>query len=168
MARKTTDSREYLLNERSGRFRGVGLGSSDARARRKLGVTRMSANEPLAPLGRNPAELGFPPSPKDPRRIRGSYRAWRFTGVAFGAFGRRAYLMTVASGAARTTRGITVGDPLRRVQKRYPELKCRKAGGQGSEYVQVSSCTGKVAPRRYVWFGRDPVHSITVSAAPLE
>jgi len=159
-------SNRSVFNEDLGRYQGVGIGSSRRRARKVFGRMRAGATEPLSPLGRLPLEVGFPSSPRDPKGARGGYQAWRFDGTALGAFDGRAYLLTVTRSGTRTLKGVGVGSTLSAVRRRYPRMGCERAN-RGGDYAELPFCTGSVGQGRYLWFGRDPVRSITVSTAPL-
>jgi hypothetical protein len=47
------------------------------------------------------------------------------------------------------------------VHARYARLGCGEAPFEGGHYPY---CGGQIALHRWVWFGRDPVRSITVAA----
>ena len=38
---------------------------------------------------------------------------------------------------------------------------------EDTEYVRFPYCTGRVADDRYIWFGQDPIRSITVTVCPM-
>lgn len=38
---------------------------------------------------------------------------------------------------------------------------------EGTEYRPYPYCLVRLGPDRYVWFGQDPIRSITVSSTPL-
>ena len=48
----------------------------------------------------------------------------------------------------------------------YPDLHCGTAN-EGTEYITFPYCGGRIAPQRYVWFGEDPIRSISLSVTPL-
>jgi hypothetical protein len=59
-----------------------------------------------------------------------------------------------------------VGSTLAEVRRAYPHFRCDTAN-KNAEWSAVEYCTGRVARGRYLWFGNDPVGSVTVSEAPL-
>jgi hypothetical protein len=74
--------------------------------------------------------------------------------------------IVTAERGARTPRGVRVGDDLDEVRRAYPALRCWDApsgGGHGSYPV----CSGRLRPKRWVWFGEDPIRSISVASRRL-
>ena len=57
---------------------------------------------------------------------------------------------------------MRIGDSLDEVRERYPGLRCG-IRNEGTEYVEYPYCTGKLGPGRYIWFGENPVKSITMA-----
>ncbi len=162
-----SDSRD-LVDLRRGRFGRAGLGSSLAEARKAYpGRMRTGSNEPLAPLGIGLAEHLGPVTPRNPPDTRGNEGVWRFEEVALAAYSRRAWIVTISAERAHTRAGVGVGDSLDEIRSAYPRLRCDVANS-GTEYVEYPYCTGKVTRRRHVWFGGDPVRTVTISVAPLE
>ena len=53
--------RPATIDERAGTYRGVGIGSTRAEARRELGRVEGRSTDPLAPLGADALETGIPP-----------------------------------------------------------------------------------------------------------
>jgi hypothetical protein len=156
-------SAHLAIDEVRTSYRGVAAGATKDEARRRFG--RVRVGDPLAPIGSVPLAIGIPPTPRYPPG-RSAVEIWRFRHVAIAADRKGAWLLTVAQKHARTARGVRVGSPLRRVREAYPSLRCGTAN-EGTEYVSFAYCTGRVAPGHYIWFGGDPVRSITVSVAPL-
>ncbi|HEX5620343.1 MAG TPA: hypothetical protein VFX51_18120 [Solirubrobacteraceae bacterium] len=150
------------VDERAGTYRGVGIGSTRAEARRELGRLESGATDPLVPIGADGDELGIPPSPQDPGRI----AIWRFDDAVMAAGRGEAWLLSVAAEDAFTREGVGVGSSLDDVREAYPDADCATAN-EGTEYTQFDYCTLRVAPRRYLWFGSDPVRSLTMSREPL-
>jgi hypothetical protein len=79
----------------------------------------------------------------------------------------RAWLVTVAPEDAMTSEGVGVGSELDDVRAAYPGAECGTEN-EGTEYTQFKYCTLRVAPERYLWFGYDPVRSMTMSRRPLQ
>jgi hypothetical protein len=153
------------VDEQAGTYRGVGIGSTRAEARRELGRVAGRPTDPLAPIGADALETGIPPSPRDPRPSPG-IAFWRFDDVVMAAGAGRAWLLAVTKQDAVTRAGVGVGNDLDEVRAAYPDAECGTAN-EGTEYTQFDYCTLRVAPRRYLWFGYDPVRSITMSREPL-
>jgi hypothetical protein len=91
---------------------------------------------------------------------------WRFRNVVFVGDRRGAWFASVTHPSARTRQGVAVGDRLDEVKRAYSGLRCGEAN-RGGDYIQFPYCTGQVASRRFIWFGGDPIESITLSIAPL-
>ena len=157
--------RPATLDLEAGTYRGVGLGSTRAQAERVLGRATARATDPLAPAGSEALDHGGPPSPKAPREA-GAIAVWRFEDAAMAAGRGRAWLLTAAAHDAVTDRGVGVDSDLDDVRAAYPDAGCGTANA-GTEYPQFPYCAVQVAPARHVWFGRDPVRSVTVSRAAL-
>jgi hypothetical protein len=153
------------VDELAGTYRGVGIGSTRDEAELVLGRLETGPNDPLAPIGGDPVDLGFPPAPQDPRPSPG-IAIWRFDDVAMAAGRGRAWLVAVAAQDAFTRAGVGVGSDLDDVRAAYPAADCDTAN-EGTEYTPFDYCTLRVAPGRYLWFGNDPVRSLTMSREPL-
>jgi hypothetical protein len=152
------------IDERAGSYRNVGFGATKTEATRQLGRSR--SGDPLAPLGSGALGDALPLSPRYPAQRSARY-IWRFRHVAIAADHKGAWLIGVAHPHATTAAGVSVGDPLERARAAYPSLRCGTAN-EGTEYVSFPYCTGRLAGRRYIWLGDDPIQSITISVAPLK
>jgi hypothetical protein len=108
----------------------------------------------------------LPPTPQEAIG-RASLYLWRFRDISLVADRRGAWSFSVTAEGAATARGVGIGSELAQVKRTYEGLDCGTAN-EGTEYVQFPYCTGRVAEDRYIWFGEDPVKSITVSIAPLQ
>jgi hypothetical protein len=60
---------------------------------------------------------------------------------------------------------VRIGDPLKTSVRRHPGLRCR-IRNRNSEYIPYPYCKGKLG-ETYVWFGQDPIKSITISTTPM-
>lgn len=76
-----------------------------------------------------------------------------------------AYAFFVWRPDARTTSGIRIGDRLKSAAQRHPGFRCG-IRNRNSEYTPYPYCKGRVGDI-YVWFGQDPIRSITLSSTPL-
>ncbi|MBA3331066.1 MAG: hypothetical protein H0T39_09380 [Actinobacteria bacterium] len=171
-SRPCRDSRPgaVVIDENRGTYRGVGIGASPDAVRRVLG------NKPFA--GRDERwspenagsffEVGGPnvltppcrpttPRPGGPSRL----QLLRYPEVSFAFCDGRAFALMVIERHARTQAGLGVGDGLEDARTLYPGLRCGQApSGDAGRYP---FCVGRMRPRRSLWFGQDPIGSITVS-----
>lgn len=146
-----------LVDESSGRFGGVGLGSSEAEVRRVFGEP--GEGDGYFPLGeryRGPPSVSF--TGYEPPVV------LRYDDAAFLLVDGVFSLMTTDEGAT-TRRGVGVGDPLARVRERYARVRCGTApAGEGvfgsdDAYPWCRTRVGDVD----VFFGDDPIESVTLT-----
>jgi hypothetical protein len=78
----------------------------------------------------------------------------------------RVYALVVTAEGAAVSGGVAVGDPLSDAFTSYRGLRCGRTSG-GGEYREWPYCVGAVGARRFVWFGEDPIASVTVSETSL-
>ena len=157
--------RPATVDERKGTYRGVGIGTTRADARRELGRVESGPTDPLAPIGVDADEVGVPPSPRDPGGPDG-IAIWRFERAVMAAGGGRAWLLSIAADDAVTAERVGVGSTLDDVRAAYRGMDCGTVN-ENTEYPQFVYCTVRVAPERYLFFAYDPVRSITMSTEPL-
>ena len=160
--RDESPARPLVVDDRAGLFEVVRLGDAPADVRTALGRGRSSPLEPVAPLGedvddvRGPSFIGTPGE---------THLTMRYPGVVFLVSDGRVYGFLVTADDAETGRGAGVGDNLAVVRREYPRLDCGTAAlADGSTFPY---CAGDIAPRRHVWFGGDPIRSITVASVSL-
>lgn len=145
------------IDERTGGYRGVRFGSSAQDVIRHFGEPDREPG--FAPSGESPARVGVPQS------IPGTGGLLKYEDVVFlAASGRGVYAIMVTDAGATTKRGVAIGDALKEAREKY-ELECmRVAGGEsplgGQEFYP--SCGADVGGGVRIWFGRDPITSITV------
>ena len=146
-----------LVDDRSGAYRGVRVGDKERRVIRLFG--KPEGGDGVAPAGQTPAEAGVPtflPGPAD---------LLKYEDVVFLLYDRRVYAFMVTEKGARTTRRVAIGDELDAARRAY-RLSCtRVAGGEspfsGQEFYP--SCRTTVSKRGLrMWFGRDPIRSVTI------
>jgi hypothetical protein len=163
------------IDEARGTYRAVGVGDDAAAVRRIFGQ-RPFANldrEPAIPTNAQINETGGPAvinlRCKPTGRLReGRPRlaVLRYDEVAFFLCDDRVFAWIVIASDARTARGVSVGDDLEKVPTLYPALHCDEApsGDLGSyPYCAGAIRSQRGAPRLHVWFGDDPIASITIS-----
>ena len=173
-SRPCSDSRpgQTLIDENEGTYRGVGIGDSPETVRGVFGAKPFAArNEPLWPLSAESwKELGGPNMLDPPCKRtsgRGDWpprlRVLRYLKASFAFCDGRVFAVVVAEKGARTQAGLAVGDELGAARMLYPRVHCgRASAGDTAGYPY---CVGGLHPRRRLWFGQDPIASITISAA---
>jgi hypothetical protein len=155
------------VDELRGTYRGVGIGDTTAAVYRVFGKQPLSGpREPITPRKEEFVEIGGPTVISEPcgTAPNDGPMSLRYDHVSFFICDGRVDGFIVAQNGARTRRGITVGDDADRVQARYPLLRCGTAPFEGGSYPY---CGGRIGKHRWLWFGRDPVRSITVARVPL-
>lgn len=61
--------------------------------------------------------------------------------------------------------GAGIGSDLDVAREEHPKLDCEPS--VHPEFGSVKKCDGKVAERRYVWFGGDPIDVIILEDRPI-
>ena len=155
------------IDEVRGTYEHVGIGATVDEVRRVFGEQRFSGdNEGIAPRGADFVEIGGATSIPS---VCGPPSVLRYERVSFLFCNARVYTVIVAVEGAATRRGVAVGDPLDAARNRYRGLHCGDAPAGDAlvgEHPTYPYCTGKIGGR-HVWFGRDPIASITISTEPL-
>lgn len=157
------------VDERAGSYRGVALGDSAAEAINVLGspVERESPDTPATPIGSD-FSTGTPLIQRNPPGYRTKPHLLRYQDVAllYAPTVAGIYNIVIDDPNAVTSKMVHVGDPMARAREAYPSLRCAKAkvSGEGSH---PAWCTGKVAARRYLWFGGDPIRVIALGETPM-
>jgi hypothetical protein len=157
-----------VIDEFSGRYRGVGIGDGKEKMFETFGAkTAATDNEPVNPLDDHteiyygPWILDVDPDPEDPNPP--PQPTYRYRKATFILFKDRISALVVVDASARTRRGVGIGSKIDDVEKAYPELTCGTANEGNSEASQFRACEGKTAPGRWIWFGGDPVRNITLA-----
>jgi hypothetical protein len=152
------DASDSTLDLNAGTYGGVGLGSAAADIRARFGGGESAPNGPAAPLGSEFSEIGGAISIPLPHGGRVEDRdILRYDDVAFLLADDRVFALVVTAGAE-------IGHSLREVS-RGRSLRCGVTSG-GGEYREYPYCVGRVADH-FVWYGEDPVRSITLSETSL-
>jgi hypothetical protein len=153
------DSSPAILDLDAGTYGGVGLGSTPAELRTRFGEGESAPDGPAAPLGEEFSEIGGALSIPLPNKGRVMTRdILRYEDVAFLLADERVFAIVVTAGGP-------VGDNLEEVSRAYT-LRCGRTSG-APDYHEYPYCVGKLDDRRFVWFGEDPIASITVSETSL-
>ncbi len=156
-----SDGNGVTIDERAGAYRGVRLGSPVRDVIRVFGEPNRDPG--FAPAGKSPAEAGVPQSIRTPGG--GPGVLLKYEDVAFLATsGTGVYAMIVTEEGATTTRGVAIGDEMNAARRRYRPRCLDVAGAEsllgGQELYP--SCGANIGNRVRIWFGRDPIESITL------
>jgi hypothetical protein len=158
------------IDTRAGTYRGVGLGDDVAAMEREFG-SQVPAAEGERIVARSvgdendygPAVIQLtPPDSASPAQE----LAYRYEHVVFTVRKGRIGVVKVNADGARLDGGaVRIGGELETAEQKYG-LRCGTAY-EGSEYEEYPACTGKIASRRYIWFGGDPIRNVTLAITPL-
>ena len=154
-----------VVDETAGAFRGVRMGAGEADVRRVFGEP--GDGEGFFPLGESFGEIGGAPAVRNwPHDWRGRPTVLRYEGVAFLVGPRGVFAFVVTEEGARTKRGVRIGDSLERAQRVYDAGCGEQPYGEplfGGDTPTFRWCRGTIAERHRIWFGRDPIRSITLA-----
>jgi hypothetical protein len=154
-----------VIDELRGTYRGVGIGDSGAEVRRVFGPRSHAGDGPLTPLGAGSfAKVGgamvirypgIPSTPRTPERL-------RYQEVSFLLMDDRVFALMITDMGAATQQGVAIGSDLDAADERYEGLNCEEAeiGDFGESFP---FCAGVLAPERHIWFGQDPIRSMTIT-----
>ena len=162
------------IDESRGRYRGVGIGDDAGAVRRVFGQRPFAAmDEPLTPTNADFVDVGGPTvvsppcKPTTPRLGgRSRHTLLRYDDASFLFCDGTVFALMVTASDARTTSGLGVGDEREKAQSLYADLTCGEApSGDVGHYPYCAGVTASTrsGQRLHVWFGEDPVASITVS-----
>ena len=154
------------IDERTGAYRGVRFGAFERDVIRALG--QPDRDPGFAPAGENPSEVGVPESVP----AIGPGGLLKYEGVGFlGTPKGGVYALIVTDTGATTRRGVSIGDRMDVARSKY-RLECREVAGGESLFGRQEfypSCSARLRNGFRIWFGRDPIRSITlVSASHLQ
>lgn len=164
-----------FIDERRGAIRGVAIGADKRAVRRALGsYERPPQAYPIEPLEVDEGEgSGGPwsvetgPHHLGPGGIRGEQVTLRYQGASFFVRRDRVFGFMITAPGTPTSRGVSIGDRLKQARKAYPSLKCEAQSQGDTTAVQKAACFGKAPKGRYIYFGGDPIESITVMERPF-
>jgi hypothetical protein len=158
------------IDTKAGSYRGVGLGDDAAKMEREFGPQVPAAEgERVVPRSVGDENPYGPPviqlTPPD-TALPAEELAYRYEHVVFTVREGRIGAVKVNADGARVDGGpVRIGGELEEAEEKYG-LRCGTAY-EGSEYEEYPACTGKIAARRYIWFGGDPIRNVTVAITPL-
>jgi hypothetical protein len=147
-------------------YRGVGIGDDLATMQREFGpqsparegerIVPQSVGDESA-YGPRVIQL-TPPDSASPAQE----RVYRYDHVVFLVRKGRIGAVKVNADGPRLDGGaVRIGGELETAEGKYG-LRCGTAY-EGSEYEEYPACTGRIAARRYIWFGSDPIRNVTVA-----
>jgi hypothetical protein len=154
--------RAAVVDERTGAFRGVRMGASAESVRRLLGEPAEGPG--FAPAGASPAEIGVPQSIPSAGAA-APPTLLKYDDVTFLLGPSGVYGFIVAADGAATTRGVAIGDEMEKARTAYGGSCIDVAGGEsllGGGHEFYPSCGATLDNQLRVWFGRDPIRSITL------
>jgi hypothetical protein len=156
------DTATATIDERAGAYRGVRFGASERDVIRALG--KPDRDPGFAPAGENPSEVGVPESIP----AVGPGGLLKYKGIGFlGPPQGGVYAFMVTQAGATTSRGVSIGDRMDVARSKY-RLECREVAGGESLFGRQEfylSCGARLRNGFRIWFGRDPIRSITLVSA---
>jgi hypothetical protein len=156
-----------MIDEIRGTYRGVGFGDSGAEVRRVFGAQRDAGDGPLTPLGAGSfTEAGGAMVIRNPRRM-GDPELLRYRDVSFLLMDDRVFALMITGAGAATQEGLAIGHDLDAADERYEGLNCEDAevGNFGEAFPFWA---GPLAAQRHIWFGQDPIRSITIATTQFD
>lgn len=164
---------QRTVDVRQGTLDGLGLGDSATLVRSRLGrAAGYSEKDGVLPLGVKELEkVGLPyiTAPPRPREKYGDLIAGilRYRGATFQTAPRAGtFVLMITDSRVRTREGVRMGSKLSSAKSKYGYLRC-DVRNEGSESPPYPYCTGRSAPGVYVWFGQDPIRSISFATRPM-
>jgi hypothetical protein len=152
-----------LVDPVAGTVQGVALGDTRAQVEAKLGpAPPWNGDQSVAPLEEDWTEIGAPSA----MSYSGRPYVLRYPHTSVELENGRVIAVTTAERGAVTPSGVGVGDDLGSVRQAYPSLNCGEApiaGGHGG----YPACRGRLAQGRWLWFGEDPIRSMSLASRRL-
>jgi hypothetical protein len=151
-----------LVDPVRGTVQGVRLGDTRAEVEAKLGkAPPWNDEQSVEPLEEDWTEIGAPSS----MPLTGRPYALRYAHTSVELEDGRVVAVTTAERGAVTSAGVGVGDDLDSARQAYPSLECFDApAGDIGEYPV---CRGRLGSERWLWFGEDPIRSISLASKRL-
>lgn len=164
------------IDEGRGAIHGVRIGAEKPTVRRAFGsYGRKPEAYPIEPLEIDEARgSGGPwsvvtgPHHLGPGGIEGEQVTLQYRGASFFVRHNRVFGFMVTAPRTPTQKGIAVGDTLDRVRDAYPRFDCEGAFRSDTSATQEPACFGQAPHGRFVYFGGDPIQSITVTERPVD
>jgi hypothetical protein len=152
------------IDEVAGSYGGVRMGASEEDVRSVFGEP--GEGEGFFPLGTEFGEIGGAPAVRNwPPDDRAAPTVMRYEDVAFLVGSRGVFAFVVTAEGARTRRDVAVGDRLVAARRTY-DVGCGE-GVAGEALVGETPtypyCRGTIGERTRIWFGEDPIRSITLA-----
>lgn len=157
------------VDERRGSFRGVALGDPPRSVQQALGRAVVGGvYDPVVPTGLpDDAPLTFGSAAPPSRGRASAVRVFRYRDVSFAATPQDGvFEILISAQGATTSRGVAIGDPLADARREHRGLACGTKHA-GTEYESFRYCSGRVGDGTFVWFGGDPITSITLTRTPM-
>ena len=167
----SADEPVVMVDERSGVLNGVRFGDSEAEVRARHGEPS-DDDDGFFPEGADFTGPPSLPSPRSDQRPPREPTPLHYDDAAYVVSPTRGvFAMASLAEGARTRAGVGVGDELRLVRERYDRVVCGEAiTGEdlfGGELPMYPWCRALVRDGIRVFFGEDPIHSITITTTPL-
>jgi hypothetical protein len=161
-------ARVYTLDEGNASFRGVALGDAEREVVARFGADQGKPDGPVGPLGEHNYDNGPGTFASTPGRPRPDDRtkALRYRGMAFVTNERHVYVIMSSLPGTRTSKGVGVGDELDAARHAYAGLKCDRATDTDGNDA-FAYCLKRLAGKRYLYFGGDPIGTVAVAQVPL-
>ncbi len=156
------DEKPVLVDERAGVLRGVHFGDSESDIRARLGEPT-DDEDGVFPAGRKFTGPPSIPVPATDQATRAKPTELHYDDTSFlvsptaGVFS----MVTLAE-SARTRAGVEIGDDLDRVRKAYDRVDCGETAYPEASNYRWCRVLGDV----HLFFGDDPIDSITLSVTP--
>jgi len=154
-------SAPLLLDERTGTYRGLRVGASEA------DVIRLFGEGQLGDPGKGPAPLGVNSGQvSGPRSSPGGGTIFRYRDLAVMIRDGKVTGYVTTADNAETRAGVGVGDSLSVAEERYYPLQCEVVdlGNDEESLPAYPACWAKLATDVTFWLGNDPIDSIWVFA----
>lgn len=149
---------DEFVELRSGSFRGVKLGDSEQRLRQVLGPPTDKLRGEAAIKAMPPVSLPFGLPDRDQTSSVSTDTDWVYPGVTIRTAFDKVYAFYITGRDIAARDGAGIGQDLDVAREHQPTLDCEPS--VHPEFGSVQKCDGKIAARRYVWFGGDPIDVI--------
>jgi hypothetical protein len=162
-------SERRTIDEIHGTYRGVGLDAHEREITAAFGRSPPLRSNPVTPTGSDVTTLSLPTKGRCPNGKPTNFLRYRL--VSFIVVNHRACEVFVTEDGAATQAGVAIGDELSEAEETYPQIDCGdEYAGEGLFGVEATEpyCAGRMAPRRFIWFGGDPINVILLRSRPFD